>query len=151
MKKATFIAYCALPLVFAQAQANPLTVEPAATAYWEIPLGTSRSGQVRPSFGLRLDQAVRDNSGALVQSSFSMHRVPVVDFRFNASGMQGVYVRGINMSPPPTMKMGLEGTAIWVLGGVALGITALIVEDIRDDDKQQCVTFAARNLGPCDQ
>lgn len=128
MKKSALLALCALPLAFAQSQAGEFATEPAATVYWQIPLAVSKTGKEQQAFGLRLDQVVRDNTGNLVSSFNSAGRVPVVDFRFNAIGMEGVYVRGINMAPPPLMKAGIEETVLWIVGGVALGATALIIE-----------------------
>lgn len=125
MKKLVLLALCALPFAFVQAQASGLTAEPAATAYWEIPLGTTKAGKAQQAFGLRMDHVVHDNLGA----SFSLAtRAPVVDFRFNALGMQGVYVRGINMTSPAIMKLGIEEAVLWIVGGAALGATALIVD-----------------------
>jgi hypothetical protein len=126
MKKIALLALCALPFAFSQVQASGLAAEPATTAYWEIPLDTPRSGKPPQAFGLRMDQVVHDNNLASVLSSAA--RVPVVDFRFNASGMQGVYVRGVNMARPDMMKLGIEEAVLWIVGGAALGATALIVE-----------------------
>ena len=126
MKKTALIAATAL-LAFTPVMAADFSVEPSATAYWEIPLGTSKTGKEQQAFGFRMDQNVRDHAGNLV-SSFASANQPVVDFRFNSEGMQGVYVRGVNMAAPSMMKMGVEETVLWIVGGVALGAAALIIE-----------------------
>jgi len=130
MKKAALLALFALPFAFTQAQAGEFSTEPAATAYWEIPLGVTKTGKTQQAFGFRMDQVVRDNAGNLVSSFSGATRAPVVDFRFNASGMQGVYVRGVNMATPAIMKAaeGGDNTVWWIVGGTALAMTALIVE-----------------------
>lgn len=128
MKKAALLALCALPLAFTQSQATEFTSEPAATAYWQVPLAVSKTGKGQQAFGFRMDQVVRDNAGNLVSSFAIGNRMPVVDFRFNASGMEGVYVRGVNMATPAVMKVGIEETVLWIVGGVALGATALVIE-----------------------
>ena len=128
MKKTVLLALCALPFAFAQVQASEFNTEPSATAYWEIPLGTSKTGKEQQAFGFRMDQVVRDNAGNLVSSFSGNSRAPVVDFRFNAEGMQGVYVRGVNMAAPSVMKMGVEETVLWIVGGFTLGAAALIIE-----------------------
>ena len=128
MKKTALLAMCVLPFAFAQVQANEFTTEPAATAYWEIPLGTSKTGKEQQAFGFRMDQLVRDHAGNTVSSFATANRAPVVDFRFNAEGMQGVYVRGVNMAAPSVMKMGVEETVWWIVGGFTLGAAALRIE-----------------------
>lgn len=75
-----------------------------------------------------MDQLVRDNVGNTVSSFATANRAPVVDFRFNAEGMQGVYVRGVNMASSSMMKMGVEETVLWIAGGFVLGAAALIIE-----------------------
>lgn len=144
MKKLALLALCALPYAFAPAQASDLTAEPAATAYWEAPFGKTRAGKAQPSYGLRMDQVVHDQHGVQV---FGLTRTPMVDFRFNASGMQGIYVRGINVATPGVMKLGVDETAMWVLGGAALVVTAMIIEAHNDDSTPApaCVTFASLN------
>lgn len=128
MKKTALITATALSMAFAPVQAADFSIEPSATAYWEIPLGVSKTGKEQQAFGFRMDQNVRDNAGNLVSSFSGATRAPVVDFRFNAEGMQGVYVRGVNMAPPAAMKMGVEETVWWIVGGVTLGAAALIIE-----------------------
>ena len=146
MKKTALLALCALPFTFAQAQAADFTTEPAATAYWEIPLGTTRAGKGLQAFGLRMDQITHDSLG----SSYSTKtRAPVVDFRFNSLGMQGVYVRGVNMVPPGIMKLGVEEAVLWIAGGFVLGATALIVE-ADNHGGSTCVATPALNSN-CDQ
>lgn len=145
MKKTALLAMCALPFAFAQAQASDLTAEPAATAYWEIPLGTTRAGTEQQAFGLRMDHVVHDGMGASISLAT---RAPVVDFRFNALGMQGVYVRGINMTTPAIMKLGIEEAVLWIVGGAALGATALIVDAQTHGGStasNNCPTFALNN------
>lgn len=117
-----------LMLIGSQGHAAEFTAEPAATAYWQIPLAVSKTGKEQQAYGFRLDQVVRDNTGNMVSSFSTGTNVPVVDFRFNASGMEGVYVRGINMATPAVMKAGVEETVLWIVGGVALGMAAIIVE-----------------------
>lgn len=150
MKKTALLALCALPLVFAQAQASEFNTEPSATAYWEIPLGVSKTGKEQQAFGFRMDQVVRDNSGNLVSSFSTATRAPVVDFRFNAEGMQGVYVRGVNMANPAIMKAGVEETVWWIVGGFALGAAALIIEandhgGSSTGNNNNCNTFSGLN------
>lgn len=128
MKKIALLTVGLLSFAFAQTQASEFSAEPAATAYWEIPLGVSKTGKEQQAFGFRMDQNVRDNAGNMVSSFASASRAPIVDFRFNASGMEGVYVRGINMAAPSMMKMGVEETVLWIVGGVTLGAAALIIE-----------------------
>ncbi len=88
----------------------------------------TKTGKEQQAFGFRMDQVVRDNGGNLVSSFSTATRAPVVDFRFNATGMQGVYVRGVNMATPAIMKAGVEETVWWIVGGVTLGAAALIIE-----------------------
>ena len=140
MKKHVLLALCALPFAFAQAQAGDLSAEPAATAYWEVPFGKTRAGKAQPSYGLRMEQIVHDQHGVQV---FGLTRTPMVDFRFNASGMQGIYVRGINVASPGIMKLGVDETTMWVLGGAALAVTAMIIASHDNDTPPPaCVTFA---------
>lgn len=121
-------ALCLLPMLSLQAGAADFVSEPTATAYWQIPLAVSKTGQAQQAFGFRMDQTVRDNTGNLVSSFANAGHAPVVDFRFNADGLQGVYVRGVNMAPPAVMQNGIEETVLWIVGGVALGAAALIIE-----------------------
>lgn len=125
MKNRALLALCALSFAFTQAQADALTAEPTTTAYWEIPLDKTRAGREQASFGLRMDQVVRDNQ---IASLAPVTQVPMLDFRFNTAGVQGIYVRGINMATPDIMKLGVEEAVLWIAGGVALGATVLIVE-----------------------
>lgn len=117
-----------LTLFGLQAHATEFSTEPVATAYWQIPLAVSKTGKEQQAYGFRLDQTVRDNTGNLVSSFALGKQAPVVDFRFNAKGMEGVYVRGINMAAPAVMKAGVEETVLWIVGGVALGMAAIIIE-----------------------
>lgn len=144
MKKLALLTLCALPYALTPAQAGELTVEPAATAYWEIPFGKTRAGITQPSYGLRMDQVVHDKHGVQVTG---LTHTPLVDFRFNALGMQGVYVRGINVASPGVMKLGVDETALWVLGGAALAVTAMIIESNNNDSNPApaCVTFMPLN------
>jgi hypothetical protein len=130
---------CALPIASAQAQASDFTTEPVATAYWHIPLGATRAGNEHPSFGLRMDHVARDNQGV---SFFNPTQTPVVDFRFNASGMQGMYVRGINMATPDIMKLGMADIIVF---GIATGVivaTAVIDMNNNDSPVNNCTTLA---------
>lgn len=146
MKNAALLALCALPLAFAQSQASEFTTEPVATAYWQIPLTVSKTGKEQQAFGFRLDQVVRDNTGNLVSSFATAGRTPVVDFRFNASGMEGVYVRGVNMATPSVMKAGIEETVLWIVGGTVLGMAALIVE-ANDHGGSHCSSVPQGDFG----
>ncbi|MHB1083926.1 MAG: hypothetical protein ACYCZA_03680 [Thiobacillus sp.] len=144
MNKRLLFVVCALPLAFAQAQAGGLTAEPAATAYWEIPLGTTRAGTEQQAFGFRMDHVVHVNQG----STFSLAtRAPVVDFRFNALGMQGIYMRGINMANPAIMKLGVEEAVLWIVGGAVLGATALIVDAQSHGGSSCTAPVVALNVG----
>lgn len=147
MKKLALLVLCAMPHAFAPAQANELSAEPAATAYWEIPFGKTRAGKPQPSYGLRMEQVVHDQHGVQISG---LTRTPMVDFRFNASGMQGIYVRGINVATPDVMKLGVDGTVLWVLGGAALAVTAMIIEGSTNDSDPApaCVTFTS-SLNTC--
>lgn len=129
MKKAALIAMCALPLAIAQSQANEFTTEPSATVYWQIPLAASQTGHEQHAYGLRMDQVVRDNTGNLVSSFAAPQRAAIVDFRFNDSGLNGVYVHGVNMATPAIMKAaeGAGGTALWIAGGVTLGMLGIAI------------------------
>lgn len=129
MKKTALLAMCALPLAFAQSQANEFTAEPSATVYWQIPLAVSLTGKEQHAFGLRMDQVVRDNTGNLVSSFAAPQRPALVDFRFNDSGLNGVYVHGVNMATPAFMQAaeGDGGTALWVFGGVTLGMLGIAI------------------------
>jgi hypothetical protein len=138
----TFLsALCLLPMLSMQAGAADFISEPTATAYWQIPLAVSKTGHEQQAFGFRMDQAVRDNTGNLVSSFSNWTHAPVVDFRFNANGMQGIYVRGVNMATPAVMKNGIEETVLWIVGGVALGAAALIIE-ANDHGSSSCKTLS---------
>ncbi len=141
MKKTALLALCALalPLTVAQAQASDFTTEPTATAYWQIPLGATRAGKAQPSFGLRMDHVTHDNLGA---SFFNPTQTPVVDFRFNATGMQGMFVRGINMANPGIMKMGMSEGALFL--ALSAGIVAIALVDMNNSDSpvNNCDAFA---------
>lgn len=122
-------ALCLLPLAITQAYAAEFTTEPAATAYWQIPLAVSKTGKERQAFGLRLDQVVRDNTGNLMSSFSAPLRAPVVDFRFNDQGLRGVYVHGVNMASPAIMKANDDddGAVWWIVGGTVAGMVGLAV------------------------
>lgn len=138
-------AMCLLSFVITQAYAGEFTAEPSATAYWQIPLVNSQMGKERHAFGFRMDQVVRDNMGNLVSSFSAPRHAPTVDLRFNSEGMQGVYVRGVNMATPSIIKMGVEETAMWVVGGFALGVAAMIIANENDDDN--CAPAVGFNFG----
>ncbi|MEQ1662091.1 MAG: hypothetical protein ABL877_05305 [Thiobacillus sp.] len=125
MKNLVLLALCSLSFSFAPVQAETLATEPAATAYLEIPLSSTRTGKTQSAFGLRMDQVVHDSVHTVLPV---LNRDPVVDFRFNSTGMQGVFVRGINMANPAIMKLGIEEAVLWIVGGAALGAVALVVE-----------------------
>lgn len=127
MKKAALLAMCALPLAIAQSQANEFTTEPSATVYWQIPLAASQTGHEQHAFGLRMDQVVRDNTGNLVSSFAAPQRAAIVDFRFNDSGLNGVYVHGVNMATPAIMKAAEGSTVLWIAGGVTLGMLGIAI------------------------
>jgi hypothetical protein len=127
-------AMCMLPFAIFQAYAGEFTAEPSATAYWQIPLASTQTGKERHAFGFRMDQVVRDNTGNLVSSFSAADHAPTVDLRFNTDGMQGVYVRGVNMATPSIMKMGVVDTALWVVGGFALGAAAMIIDAENHDN-----------------
>lgn len=145
MKKIALLALWALPFTIAQVQAGNITTEPVATAYWDIPLGKTRTGKELQTFGLRMDQVSHDSQSALFSTAT---RTPVVDFRFNNTGMQGVYVRGINMANPSIMKLGVEEAVLWIAGGFVLGATALIIE-AENHGGSTCATVTL-NMGGCD-
>lgn len=148
MKKLTLIAACVLPFAMAHVQANGLTTEPAATAYLNIPFGSNKAKNEQPNFGFRMDQVVREanNPGF---SSVTLAQKSVVDFRFNAAGVQGIYVRGVNMATPAVMKMGLSEGIVF-LGATALIATVAIVDmNNRDDDPVTCNVNFALNVGVC--
>lgn len=148
MKKWTSIAACAWLLAMTQVQANGLTTEPTATAYWNMPFGASKVKNEQPSFGFRMDQVVRDDSNPGV-SSQTMVQKSVVDFRFNTSGIQGIYVRGVNMATPAVMKMGLSEGIVF-LGATALIATVAIIDmNNNDADPVTCNVNFALNPGGC--
>lgn len=144
MKKLALIAACALPFAIAQAQANGLTTEPTATAYLTIPFGASKVKNEQPNFGFRMDQVVRDDSNPGV-SSHTMAQKSVVDFRFNTSGIQGIYVRGVNMATPAVMKMGLSEGIVF-LGATALIATVAIIDMNNNDSQATCTVNFKINL-----
>ena len=151
MKKIALLALLVLPFC-TQANASEFVVEPAATAYWQIPLAVSKTGKEQQAYGFRLDQVVRDNTGNLISSFAIGDRTPVVDFRFNASGMEGVYVRGVNMATPAIMKAGVEETVLLIVGGVALGMAAIIIEgnDRGGSSNNSCPALMDyRKMGVC--
>lgn len=126
-------ALCALPLAISQAYAGEFTSEPAATAYWQIPLAVSQTGKQQQFFGLRMDQVVRDNTGNLVSSFSAPQRAPTVDFRFNDKGLSGVYMHGVNLTSPAIMKAAEGDTNVWwIVGGAAIGMG--ILATIADSD-----------------
>jgi hypothetical protein len=128
MKKTALLALCALPLAYAQAQAVEFTSEPAATAYWQIPLAVSKTGKEQQAFGFRLDQVMRDNTGNLVSSFSAPQRAAAVDFRFNDKGLSGVYVHGVNMATPAVMKAaGGDDMVWWIVGGTVAGMVGLAI------------------------
>lgn len=123
-------ALCLLPLAISQAYATEFTTEPAATAYWQIPLAVSKTGKERQAFGLRLDQVVRDNTGNLVSSFSAPLRAPAVDFRFNDQGLRGVYVHGVNLVSPAIMKAAEDDDdkmVWWIVGGTVAGMAGLAI------------------------
>lgn len=138
MKKWTSIAACALLFAMTQVQANGLTTEPTATAYWNMPFGASKVKNEQPSFGFRMDQVIRDDSNPGV-SSQTMVQKSVVDFRFNTSGIQGIYVRGVNMATPAVMKMGLSEGIVF-LGATAVIATVAIIDMNNNDAPATCST-----------
>jgi hypothetical protein len=133
MKKALPVL-CALSLAVTQAYAGEFTTEPAATAYWQIPLSVSQTGKQRQAFGLRLDQSVRDNTGNLISSFSAPLRPAVVDFRFNDKGVKGIYVHGVNTISPTMMQLfdniSTEGL---IVGGVVVAATTLAIVSAVDN------------------
>lgn len=125
---------CVLSLALSQAYAGEFTSEPAVTAYWQIPLAVSKTGKQRQAFGLRLDQAVRDNTGNLVSSFSAPLRPAIVDFRFNDKGVKGVYFHGVNAASPVMMKA-FEGltTEGLIIGGTVLAATTMAIISARDN------------------
>lgn len=144
MKKSVLLALCALPLAFMQSQAGEFAAEPAATAYWQVPLAVSKTGKEQQAFGLRFDQIVRDNTGNLVSSFSAPQRAALVDFRFNDRGLNGVYVHGVNMATPAIMKAAEGGgsTALWVAGGAVLGMVGIAIWGGDDgNNNNPCLRF----------
>ncbi|KAB2310991.1 hypothetical protein F8A87_07585 [Betaproteobacteria bacterium SCN2] len=140
MKKSVLLAVCALPFAFMQSQAGEFAAEPAVTAYWQAPLAVSKTGKEQQAFGLRFDQVVRDNTGNLVSSFSTPQRAALVDFRFNDRGLNGVYVHGVNMATPAIMKAaeGTGGTALWIAGGVTLGMLGIAIWGGDDSSNNSC-------------
>lgn len=133
MKK-TLPMLCAMSMALSQVYAGEFSSEPAATAYWQIPLAVSQTGKQRQAFGLRLDQTVRDNTGNLVSSFSAPLRPAIVDFRFNDQGLKSVYVHGVNMTAPAMMQL-LEDLSMEsiIVGGTVVAATTLAVVSARDN------------------
>lgn len=147
--KTKFPIMCVLSLALSQAYAGEFTSEPAVTAYWQIPLAVSKTGNQRQAFGLRFDQTVRDNSGNLISSFSAPLKPAVVDFRFTDKGVKGVYMNGINMASPAMknafLNMSTEGM---IVGGVALAAATVAIISARDNGDTSGATGGEGGEGP---
>ncbi len=124
-------AVCVLSFAMSQAFADEITTEPAVTAYWQIPLAQTQTGNQRQAFGLRMDQVARDGSGNLISAFSAPLREPVVDFRFNDHGLRGIFVHGVNLTTPAMLRAAEndddDKAVWWLVGGTVAAMVGLAV------------------------
>lgn len=113
------------------------TSVPHAMVYWKMPLDT-RSGEARPSFGLRLN-----GPGAPASVFPSRERTPPLDIAFTRDGLDGIYVRGLNLAPRGALRANGESAPAEVspvaIGLIALGVVVVIAAGNKDDKKEEPV------------
>lgn len=149
----TAISAASCGLLAAPSLASDPSSEPMAMFYWNKALGGSaRSAQNVPAYGFAVSQsAVNTENTHSVGNPLAFlqgGRPAYVDMRFNDSGLQSLYVNGLNSLERKTVYNAAEGGAgtevqiNWgaVITGVIVG--AVVLDVINDDDcKAPVVTF----------
>ena len=117
MKRSVYVSL-AIFLAAAQANANGFSNESSFTAYWQVPLNISQTGQQRMAYGFRMDHLTRDFAGNQIMTTNLSQRQPLLDFRFNDRGLAGIFVHGVNLATPVALKAAEEaGAPSWLVIG----------------------------------
>lgn len=128
MKRSVYVSL-AIFLATAQANANGFSNESSFTAYWQVPLNISQTGQQRMAYGFRMDHLTRDFAGNQIMTTNLSQRQPLLDFRFNDRGLAGIFVHGVNLATPVALKAAEEaGAPSWlVIGGTIAAVAGLAI------------------------
>ena len=144
----TFLLLVAITVLPSFAFAFDGVPEVRVLAYWELPIGASRSN-ASASFGFRF------NTSAQQAGLFPTHareRPPMADLKFTRHGLAGLYVHGINIAPRAGVLRAAEATGElpevnwWLAGGVAALAAFLIVQDNKRSNPSPQTT--APSCGP---